>query len=543
MTTTGAPMDRNAPPPATTAPPTPPAARPSRPSRPPGTPSFGQAGTPRWPALPAPPARLLAALVAGTALLFDRVVRVPVGVGASLWCVGLVAVILSVIAPGRQRPLVLRPAVFVTLVGALGFAAALSVRATPWLVPLNALAVLVLCSAAIVASHGDRPWSLPATALLRWAVQSIESWLVAPVRAVQLVRGVLPAFGRRRGAGAVRAVLLAAPVLVVVGALLVSADAFLASFLDIDVDAGPAFGHVVLVAIGAWITLGIALPAAPLPPVAVPTSAFAAAPWCPPDGDESLEPLGRRRRVQEAVVLLGGLAVLYTIFVSVAVAAVLTGDEYVRRQTGLSYAEYARRGFFQLLAVAAITFVVLVALRARATPSRLVRALALVVVALIGAIVVVALSRLGLYEQAYGATMLRRYSTWFAWWLGAVLVAVGLAWAGLLPGRRWLGPTVATLAFLWLAGVNAANPEAVVVARNVDLFERTGRFDADYVATLGIDATPTIFENLRRLDARDVSTLLDGAVCRPRSYRPVLGWNVAARRADRVVALVCPPAT
>ena len=97
----------------------------------------------------------------------------------------------------------------------------------------------------------------------------------------------------------------------------------------------------------------------------------------------------------------------------------------------VSYADYARKGFFQLLAVAAMTLVLLLVARAMATPpdnrrldtAVLVPALAACVLTLL--IVLVAIRRLNLYGAAYGQTMLRLYSTLFAAWVGAVFVIVG----------------------------------------------------------------------------------------------------------------------
>ena len=49
------------------------------------------------------------------------------------------------------------------------------------------------------------------------------------------------------------------------------------------------------------------------------------------------------------------LDVLFAAFVVLQLAALFGGDEHVLRTAGLTYAEYAREGFAQLMAVAALT--------------------------------------------------------------------------------------------------------------------------------------------------------------------------------------------
>ena len=67
-------------------------------------------------------------------------------------------------------------------------------------------------------------------------------------------------------------------------------------------------------------------------------------------------------------MVLSGLALLYGLFAVAQLVASTGGDDRVQDTTGLTYAEYARNGFFQLLWAAAITIVVLLGLRALSRP-------------------------------------------------------------------------------------------------------------------------------------------------------------------------------
>ena len=140
-----------------------------------------------------------------------------------------------------------------------------------------------------------------------------------------------------------------------------------------------------------------------------------------------LHAIGRRARrepataarplapARAALLVISGLCLVYGFYVLVQVSAVLLGSEYVERRTGLTYAEYARQGFFQLLAVAVITLVAVSLARPVAAASggvagHGVRLLALVAVCCTEVMVVVSILRLQMYSDAFGLTMLRLYT-------------------------------------------------------------------------------------------------------------------------------------
>ncbi len=155
------------------------------------------------------------------------------------------------------------------------------------------------------------------------------------------------------------------------------------------------------------------------------------------------------------------------------------------RTAGLTYAEYAREGFGQLIAAAALTLAV-IALARKDTPALklllgLLCALTLVVLAS-------ALKRLGLYEEAYGFTRLRLMAHGAILWLGA-LFALILA-AGAL-NRGALLPR-ATVALSALAALTFAlsNPDGWIASHNL---ARAGEVDRTYLLRdLSADAAPAL---------------------------------------------------
>jgi hypothetical protein len=216
------------------------------------------------------------------------------------------------------------------------------------------------------------------------------------------------------------------------------------------------------------------------------------------------------------------------------------------RTAGLTYAEYARSGFFQLVAVAAITFVVLAGLRAVAVDgtatSRSFVVLAEIAVVLTLMVVLVAVRRLGLYQRAYGLTMLRLYVTVAAWCIGAVFLLLAAALAGAAPQRRWLAAGVAITGLTALFALNAANPEAIVARYNLNRAVQGHRFDPVYLADLSPDAVPTLVAGAGRLGPEDraaLSLALTRTQCRSSSPTGWAGMNLDRHRAERAQAASC----
>ncbi|MFT4582193.1 MAG: hypothetical protein ACI915_000058 [Gammaproteobacteria bacterium] len=102
------------------------------------------------------------------------------------------------------------------------------------------------------------------------------------------------------------------------------------------------------------------------------------------------------------------------------------GDDALVRQSGsLSYATYARRGFFELVFLSCLLIPLLIVARwllrsANTTSLRVYRLLAAGLVGMVLVIVASAMHRMQLYTQAYGLTELRFYTSAFMIWLGLI---------------------------------------------------------------------------------------------------------------------------
>jgi hypothetical protein len=457
--------------------------------------------------------RVLAA-AAGAAVLTDLAVRSGVaGVAGTLL---VVAVAVGVVIGGRVAGAQAAGVVAATV----PFGICLSVRMSPWLLPLDILAIGGLLVLGASLAGGGSLFDLPVPNLVVRALHALGHGIAAPAY-------VAAPLNRRRSAAVLRGVGLALPLLVVLGLLLASADAVFAGFFQWWSPV-TVITHAVLLGVGAWGMAGLLRVTAAERPPSVPALPF-------------------RLGHVETTVVLGSLLALFAAFAAAQVVALSGGGGHVLETAGLTYAEYARTGFFQLLAVAGITVVALVGLRAvtdLSDPAYRLRftVLAEAAIALTLVIVVVALRRLGLYQDAYGLTMLRLYSSVFAVWIGVVLVLAGCALAGFAPGRAWFPGAAMVAGLALLLGLNVVNPEAIVVRHNVDRAARTQKVDPGYLAELSDDAVPALVNALPRLPEPARSQVV-AAVC-DRYDPPFDGWaavNTSRRRATDARRQVCRP--
>ena len=203
--------------------------------------------------------------------------------------------------------------------------------------------------------------------------------------------------------------------------------------------------------------------------------------------------VAHRLSFPEWAIPLGLLVALFLTFVLVQLTVLFGGHDRVLRTSGLTYAEYARSGFWQLLAASALTFVVIKGSAVLAAPRNgrelfVQRALLAALGLLTLVVLASALHRLRLYEEAYGLTRARLLAETVIVWLGALLVLVV---AATCTRRRFgwvavLGSAAALLAF------SLSNPDLRVAERNVARWQETGKLDIEYVSGLSADAVPAL---------------------------------------------------
>jgi len=202
------------------------------------------------------------------------------------------------------------------------------------------------------------------------------------------------------------------------------------------------------------------------------------------------------RRIEWALPV-GALVLLFAGFVAVQATVLFGGRDYVLRTAGLTAAEYARSGFWQLLVVTVLTLVVLavaahLASRETVTDRIWLRVLLGSLAALTLVIVASALSRMWAYEQAYGFTRLRLLVGVCEIWLGVVFLLVMAAGVHLRGRSTWLPSAVLGTAVLALLGIAGLNPDRYIAEQNAIRFAETAYVDLYYLQDLSADAVPAL---------------------------------------------------
>ncbi|WP_406037634.1 DUF4173 domain-containing protein [Micromonospora sp. NBC_00898] len=356
-------------------------------------------------------------------------------------------------------------------VAALALLSVLAFRNAWWLVTFCVLGALGCAMLAIV---GGR--------LVRSILFSLVAAPFAAFRGLPWVRRHITASPDpgmlRRVTGSVVATVV---VLLVFGTLLSSADAAFSEVLGAivpETNVGTVFRWIFLAAVGALIAVA-----------AVYTLA------APPDLSTVDKPSSRNLGLLEWAPAIGALTLLFAGFVVVQFTVLFGGQRHVQKVAGLSYSEYARSGFWQLLFVTLLTLAVLGGVSRWASRERqLERTLLHVLLGLLSAlsvvIVVSALSRMYTYQKVYSFTGERIFVMAFELLLGAVflmILAAGLRWQG-----RWIPGATVGLAVVMLLSLAVLNPEDYAARRNIVRYEQTGKIDAWYLRALSADATPAL---------------------------------------------------
>jgi hypothetical protein len=451
-----------------------------------------------WPeqSLPAKPRHVVAALLAGLLAAVVLPFRDP-GVGTFLVLVTIGGVVAS--ADRRLRtPYHLASGTLCTLLLATVF-----LRDAEWIV---ALCLLAAGAVAVVTMTEGR--SLPAM---------LGSGCAVPLAALRglpwLGRSMTVSRSARTWAPAVRTLAVSALLVLVFGLLFASADALFATWAGAVVPdiTGPTAGlRAFLTVAVAGVTLAgvyVALNPPQVEHLALPRP----------------RPVARRF---EWLVPVGAVTALFGVFVVAQLTVMFGGHAYLRRTTGLTYAEYVHEGFGQLTFATLLTLGV-VAVAARKAPRTsagersLLRAVLGVLCVLTLVVVASALYRMHVYEQAYGFTRLRLLVSVFEGWLGlVVLLVIG---AGLRLRGSWVPRAVLISGALSLLALAWVDPDAWIARHNVDRFAETGKVDTSYLSGLSDDALPALTRagfGARCLGA-DV----------PRSHDDWLEWNLGRQRA------------
>ncbi|SEG64380.1 His Kinase A (phospho-acceptor) domain-containing protein [Nonomuraea solani] len=462
------------------------------------------------PELPEPPRWLLPA-AAGAGVF--AAVALP---GAH---VGLGIVLVAMVLGAAALPAVLR-------------------RMTPWTVAFGVTAYWLISMAAV----RDADWLVAAllfagAGLGALAVSGAGAGWLGVIRggmSVLITLGPVPWFlakplkgltAKRRILPMVAALGITAVLLLVFGLLFASADAVFAAFLE-RVTAAPDWAESIpsrIILFGTFAVLLAAVVLVALRPV--------------------VDPVGPNTRFKVSrslwAVPLTAVNLLFASFVAVQITALFGGNTWVLKTAGLTYAEYARQGFFQLVVVSVFVLGIVAVTAGLVKVERHERwPVALLLGVLCGLTMVIlasALHRMNLYTDAYGLSRLRLSVEAVVWWMGALFALVLLAGAARLTGRGsgWLPRTIVLVTGLGLGAFALVNPDLRVAESQVAV-RTVAKMDLTYLGDLGAEAVPA----LDRLPEPQRSCVLArvSATNGLLGHDPWNGWNLARSQAVDLMA-------
>lgn len=483
-------------------------------------------------------AGLLLGLI-GNFLFFDKLIGVsfPLFIGLSVLVV-LASARMTRVAPLPRNLLPLLPMAF--------FALMVAWRADPLITLLNVMGVLFLGALGLHYFPLKQPFDRDALADHSAGIgEALGGVLFSPFSALgDSVRWLGDRRPQERGPllAVGRGLLLALPVVVVFAVLLSAADTIFATLLDDAFDLfmpnnpDELFMQGALILMLGWIACGAlaygigralqpatekstaaeAKPAAPavetpssaaavasldddLPGIAVAPSGAAAIAL--DDAPISLPARRAKKRALtlgmiESTVIIGSVDLLFGAFVAIQFAYFFGGDA-ARQLRNLSYAEYARRGFFELITVSILTLGLVLLLdwitvRHNRRQTQVFRVLGAVLVALVGVMLVSASQRMWLYEEAFGFTQLRVYTHVFIAWLGVLFAFFLLALFRVRERIFSLGVLFVLVGY----GVtlNLMNVDLYIAERNIDRYRSGQELDIAYLYTFSADAAPAMLD-------------------------------------------------
>ncbi len=195
----------------------------------------------------------------------------------------------------------------------------------------------------------------------------------------------------------------------------------------------------------------------------------------------------------EGAIVLTAVNLLFLTFVIIQVRYLFGGAANIS-ETGYTYAEYARKGFFELVAVAVLSLGLYLVLNTiTRTEKRGAKiafsVLSILLMANVTVILASSLMRLMLYEQAYGFSRLRTYTHVFIYWLAALLVVTIVL--ELIHKRGHMGLALSSC-WLVLARVAILNVDGFIVNQNVRQAGSGEALDVSYLNSLSTDAVPAM---------------------------------------------------
>ncbi len=193
---------------------------------------------------------------------------------------------------------------------------------------------------------------------------------------------------------------------------------------------------------------------------------------------------------ETVIIVLIGLNIIYFLFSIIQVSYLYGGGEGILPD-GMIYSSYARQGFFELVMVTIINLVLILIVKILTeklidSKNKVINVLCSFIIIFTYNMLFSAFYRMVLYVQAFGYTRLRIIVQFAIITLAIIIFIIFLSlWIELIPMKR----LIIILTLLMYMGLNIFNMDSFIVRRNIEIYNKTGVLDKEYIRTLVYDGT------------------------------------------------------
>lgn len=181
------------------------------------------------------------------------------------------------------------------------------------------------------------------------------------------------------------------------------------------------------------------------------------------------------------------------------------GNNFIPQE--FTYSEYARKGFFELVAVTIINFTILISCikfikKDNKKANIITNVFLTILVAFTFNMLFSAHYKMSLYEQSYGFTYLRIYVHLFMFMLFILFVVTLI---GIWNRKIQLKVILIVIVLSMYILLNYINVDKIIAQKNIDIYYKTQKIDVQYLRDLSYDAIPEIIR-LKNDSNHDVAT-------------------------------------
>lgn len=291
--------------------------------------------------------------------------------------------------------------------------------------------------------------------------------------------------GSKEFRSVIKGLILSLPILLILGFLLYSADSVFRIYLDglfqIKIDL-ISVSRILKIVIISYIFIGVFYKISDAEKIETPA-----------EGAQKKRPLGF---IESATVLVL-VESLFLVFIAIQFFYLFGGKSYVWGiDKYITYSEYAKSGFYELILVSIVSFVLIYALDGfgkKETPKEK-KMFKILIAALIFEITIIlfsAFKRLLLYIDGYGLTLQRFLIAAFMLWVFLVFLAFAFKIIREYRNTVFIFSVFALTLATWL-GINIANPDKLIAQINIERVAQGKKLDPYYLSSLSEDAVPEI---------------------------------------------------